>query len=539
MRSKYTGSRWLLVLVTAAAACMAGCGGADGKASTARTPSTLAAAAPVPPLDHEGRWITDAHGRVVILHGWNMVYKLPPYQPAARGFGRDDARFLAGYGFNTVRLGIIWKGLEPEPGEIDEAYLGQTAETVEVLAEQGIFVLLDFHQDMYNERFQGEGFPDWAVLGDARTLPAKPKVGFPGNYLVMPALWRAYDHFWNNDRGPEGRRLQDAFAAAWQVVAKRFRDWPYVLGYNLLNEPWPGSQWPTCVLPIGCPVFDRLFLTPFHKRVIDAIREVDPTTMVWYAPLLTFDFGIPSYHGDTGDPHAGFAFNMYCFSASALGYISVPLPEAIVRRSCELAYQITLANAERQSRQTGDALLVTEFGSTDNIGDLKQVLEALDRHMLSWQQWAYWNTDPSGPTPAAGLIHDLRKPPRGDNIKWDKLRASVRAYPQAVAGTPIAFDFDYNTSLFELLYSTERAGGEGRFPAGSLTQVFVPDLHYPDGYAVDIEGARVVSPPDVEALVLASCPGAEQVSVRVTPEGRSKEGPRSGCSAGAVMSAGQ
>ena len=46
-----------------------------------------AAAQPRPPLGHAGRWITDADGRVVILHGVNMVYKVPPYAPDAIGFG--------------------------------------------------------------------------------------------------------------------------------------------------------------------------------------------------------------------------------------------------------------------------------------------------------------------------------------------------------------------------------------------------------------------------------------------------------------------
>ena len=61
---------------------------------------------------HRGRWLVDAYGRVVILHGVNMVVKLPPYDPAVLGFGDDDAAFLASEGFNTVRLGIIYKALE-------------------------------------------------------------------------------------------------------------------------------------------------------------------------------------------------------------------------------------------------------------------------------------------------------------------------------------------------------------------------------------------------------------------------------------------
>ena len=145
-----------------------------------------AAAGPVLPLSHKGRWLTDAAGRVVNLHGINMVYKRPPYAPDAAGFGDDDAAFLAAQGFNAVRVGLIYKAVEPQPGVYDDAYLDRIRATVDTLAAHGIVALLDFHQDMYNERFQGEGWPDWAVMDDG--LPAQPASGFPNNYLLMPAL---------------------------------------------------------------------------------------------------------------------------------------------------------------------------------------------------------------------------------------------------------------------------------------------------------------------------------------------------------------
>lgn len=56
-------------------------------------------------LSHAGRFVTDAAGRVIVLHGVNMVYKTPPYYPSAIGFGSDDALFLARAGFNVVRVG--------------------------------------------------------------------------------------------------------------------------------------------------------------------------------------------------------------------------------------------------------------------------------------------------------------------------------------------------------------------------------------------------------------------------------------------------
>src|SRR5262249_1025927 len=115
-----------------------------------------AQAGPALPLAHAGRWITDARGRVVVLHGTNMVYKPAPYSPAAAGFDGRDAAFLRSNGFNAVRVGIIWTALEPQPGVYDDAYLEQIEQTVALLARRGIVSLLDFHQDMYNERYQGE-----------------------------------------------------------------------------------------------------------------------------------------------------------------------------------------------------------------------------------------------------------------------------------------------------------------------------------------------------------------------------------------------
>src|SRR3954447_12035769 len=141
-------------------------------------------AGPTLPLAHAGRWITDAQGRAVILHGINMVYKRAPYAPEAVGFGEDDAAFLAAEGLDTVRVGIIYKDVEQQPGVYDDAYLDRIAATVETLGDRGIVSLLGFHQDLYNERYQGKGWPDGSVQDDG--LPAEPKNGFPANYLTMP-----------------------------------------------------------------------------------------------------------------------------------------------------------------------------------------------------------------------------------------------------------------------------------------------------------------------------------------------------------------
>ena len=132
-------------------------------------------------LGHEGRWYTDEDGRVRVLHGLNVVAKRAPYLPSAIGIGDDDAAFMARQGFNTIRLGVIYTAVEPRPGVYDDRYLAGIARTVRIFRRHGIYSLLDFHQDQYNERFEGQGFPDWAVLDDG--LEAEPKLRLPAQLL--------------------------------------------------------------------------------------------------------------------------------------------------------------------------------------------------------------------------------------------------------------------------------------------------------------------------------------------------------------------
>jgi endoglycosylceramidase len=471
-----------------------------------------AAAAAAPPLSQHGRWVTDASGRVVVLHGVNMVYKRPPYYPAVTGFGADDAQFLRREGFNTVRLGVIYAGVEPQPGAYDDAYLSSIATSFTDLQREGIFVMLDFHQDLYNERFQGEGFPDWAVQDDG--LP-NPQCGFPGNYVCNPALNRAFDHWWANDPA-HGRGLQKWYADAWRHVAARFRAEPYLVGYDLLNEPWPGTDWPTCANPEGCPLFDTRELTPFSQRVYDRIREVDRRNVVWYEPNVIFNNGADTHHGDLGR-RSGMSFHVYCL---AEGSTPRPWPGDVAQQlGCDFPEERPFQNADLQSAQTGDALLLTEFGATDDLDQIERIAEKADEYMVGWQYWHYCPCDDpttTGVGDSQAVVLDPSQPPEGANVKWDKLEVLARPYPQAVAGTPQRWDFDADTKLFELEYSTARAGA-GTFRAGSESEIFLGHRHYPGGYVAEVRGGEVISEPDAEILRVRSSPGAREVGVTVRP----------------------
>jgi endoglycosylceramidase len=437
-----------------------------------------------------------------MLRGVNLVNKRPPYHPGALGFGREHAAFLAREGFNAVRLCMVWKAIEPEPGGYDDRYLEEIARIAGLLGAEGLHVLLDFHQDMWNERFGGEGAPDWAVADGG--LPAVPNPGFPLNYVLMPALWRAYDRFWRNAHGADGVGLQDRFALAWRHVAERFQGEPHVFGYDILNEPFPGSAVFTSLVPGGASRFGRR-LADFHQRVIRAIREVDPHAIVFYEPGMLFGLGHDIEGG--GGSNTGLSFHSYC-AAAAPGLPSLP-PRA-QDWICPWQERRTFERAERHARRHGAALLLTEFGATDDCGALLRGVENADRYLLSWLYWAYWNHDAADERREEGIVHDLRRPPAPGNVKEEKLDVLVRPYPRAIAGTPVLIEFGHRTRELRFIY---RARG----PVERRTEVVIPARRYPDGYHVEVEGARVVSAPGARILELETEPDRDQMGVLVRP----------------------
>lgn len=452
-----------------------------------------------------GNWLTNGDGQVVMLHGLNQVYKVAPYEPSADGFGSDDAAFLAANGFNAVRLGVIWAGVEPQPGVIDYAYLASVEQTVQTLAKYHIVAILDMHQDLYSEAFGGEGAPAWAVQTGG--LP-NPDLGFPTTYLLNPAENHAWDVFWGNAKASDGVGLENHYAAMWQAVADYFKGNPNVAGYDIMNEPWPGSQ----TLPgiLGSPHFGAQQLTPFYNQVDAAIRSVDPNTTVYFEPNpLVGSLPVQTHLGTVDDPNSVYSFHNYCITTSLI-------PDASF--GCGLNADIVVDNAEAYATSHDIPAVMTEFGATGAIPTLTAGMQAANNHLLGWTEWAYSGNDITSASPnGQALVLDPSKPPVGDNVDTAKLAALAEPYPQAISGTPTSWSFE--DGVFRLGYTTARADGDGAFAAGSQTSISVPAIEYPNGYQVSVTGGQVVSAPGAALLLIASNPGATTVSVTVRPAG--------------------
>ncbi len=461
----------LLAVVLAVAFVGAGCRSALGPVADR----------PVAPLGHDGRWFTDATGRVVMLRGMNFVEKSAPYTPAADGFDDDDAALLAANGFNTVRLGVVFGFLMPAPGRIDQAYLASIASTVNVLARHGIYALLDFHQDGYGPATHGNGMPEWATLTDGLPNPDAP---FPTYYIQNPALQRAFDNFWANQPGPDGVPLQDHYADAMRTVAARFVSSPNVIGYEAMNEPWPGTNWSTCVT--GCPALEQSLLAPFYARMTAAVRSVDRHRPVLVEPFVLFNFG----GTDTSLPGSAspnvLATHVYALDSAANASVMDRSVAAAVRDAA--------------------AVLVTEWGDSTDPAVLDPFADQLDARLLPWLYWSY----------NGHIVTDSKQPLVPPNLNVTGLAALTRAYPTVVNGTPTRLTFDPATATMDFAFATTRPDGS-RVSPGLQTVITVPKLRYPTGYAVTADGADVTSHRCSRAVTLRNRPGAPSVSVHIAP----------------------
>ena len=250
--------------------------------------------------------------------------------------------------------------------------------------------------------------------------------------------------------------------------------------------------------------------------MIAAIRAADPARLAFYEPNLQFDVGAATRHGRVADPNAGFSFHNYCLGA-APGLPTVPDPVG----TCEsVGETLVFENAEAHARETGAALLLTEFGDTADPEIHERVADLADRFMVSWTDWAYMGS--------TGQIKlDDAKPPTLENLRTDRLDAVSRAYPRLVAGTPRSISYDEERAELRFVYEPRSAAAGGAEPVGdpgaapesfapgSATELFVPADDFPGGYGVELEGAEVRSEPGAERLVVASCAGAERIEVRV------------------------
>jgi endoglycosylceramidase len=246
----------------------------------------------LPHLRVESGRIVDRNGGAVILRGVAVnqlgdYFQANPEIPATLPLTSRDFEQMAALGLNSVRLVVSWSLLEPRPGLHDPAYLARIQEAVGWARANGIYVVLDMHQDAWGKYIASDpagkcrwplapnigwdGAPEWATLtiGKDRCKLVQRE--------LSPAVFEAWQSFWQDREG-----IQQNLVDTWAWLAAAFKHDPVVAGYDLLNEPNWGYNMISAV---------NKYKPAFYRRAVEAIRRAETGGMnkiVFFEPLAVW-----------------------------------------------------------------------------------------------------------------------------------------------------------------------------------------------------------------------------------------------------------
>jgi endoglycosylceramidase len=312
----------------------------------------------------------------------------------------------------------------------------------------------------------------------------------------------AFDRLYSNQSG-----LLPAFIGFWDAVVKSVAKEDFVLGYELINEPWPGDVYrhPNLLVP---GVADKEVLFPLYKTLHNSIRSLDDQHIIFFEKALTDVIGATGFPsgpgGNSYNDRQAYSYHVYCLT-DAQGN-----PRNAMECDGEdlVLWQTFMSDIKRL--QCGSFL--TEFGAEDNVttslSNIGYLTELAESHLQSWAYWQYKYYD------------DLTTSGKGEafynadgELETDKVRALSRTYAYAIAGVPTSTSFDSASSRFTLTYTLNTA-------ISAPTEIYLNEAwYYANGYAVVITPSTAVSwsSPQKNRIYLTPSSAAQNgVSVTVT-----------------------
>jgi endoglycosylceramidase len=293
------------------------------------------------------------------------------------------------------------------------------------------------------------------------------------------------------------------------------------------------------------------WLQPFYDEVVPKVLAADSTHRVFYEDWVTDNFGYPMHVGVPPNhpwqfPDQALSYHNYC------GYPVFSIAP------CSQEEPTVFDQAAASRRRNHVASLLTEFGATEDLGVIGRLADLADRSGQGWEYWqykTYFDPTTSAATTGAGADDESVVDDAG-RLKVKKLAVLARAYPERIAGTDARWTFDAVTGRFELVYRPfpipaagpspqasrrhrhrahsrhrrrSRTGGRRRAHRGHArppkalppkvdTLISLPlSVHYPNGYAVAVNGGSIVSPPGSAIVDVRAQTGFGVVDVTIVP----------------------
>ena len=353
-------------------------------------------------------------------------------QSTAPGSGDDFAQMRA-LGFDVVRLVLNWSQFEPTAGTYSTTYLNRVAQVVGWARQQGIYVILDMHQDQYSRYILpaakgtapsgcspsggGDGAPGWAVQADGKpgVRAVRHRRAQPGRVGVLLQLLAELHR-----RPHPGGRRRDRPAGPLHRGSGRAgpalpQDNPTVLGYELMNEPQPGTlSSPPAANGYQASSQD---LYPFYTRAIEALTGVrdgrptcptsDPTSLtnacaypqlasvsrqqIFFEPLAyrnLMDFSLQVSAPFSSYPNLVYAPHVYTYAFTLeQDLLGLPAQPGGFPPNFTFGYQ----TAEAEAQAMHAAVFTTEFGDSAGTDStiLANELAAQESTQTGGTLWAW------------------------------------------------------------------------------------------------------------------------------------------------------
>lgn len=510
----------------------------------------------------------DRQGRYASFRGVNFAGRTKrwPYLPVdispdTDDFDRDFSMALSALqpefdrirdlGWNVVRLLVLWKGLEPAPSENAEVlspegaqYMSRVLEFIRAFHERGVFVFLDFHQDIAHEVYNGEGFPDWALAIDEdhkRPTDADFKHSTWGSdYTGAPRkpwgpTWHTEEvrftlrSFWldelhndelSGDEAERARRPRTHLAKTIGAVARWLQAnagpaLDAMIGFQLFNEPHQ--------VGLGKAHFEESVLPVFYQEATQEIRRAagglpgDEKSFVLIQPRVDWNV----LDADVGDWFMSFTLDpkTYLFTDhmdnektifsyhhydpwTSTHHLSFNVGDRMEHKEEEwpaLYDKMRGAAAER-----GMIPFMTEFGANcawdhhytslrPQLYEHKQTRAYIDLQMQQAERqvlnWTYWHYNPYNTQEGLDVWNNedfsLLGAPGSDGRPQGRNHDLVcRPYPQRSSAEPLTVHFDAGTRVAVMSFRGT--------PVEAPTVVYVPRrLHYTGDFDVRVSSRRV------------------------------------------------
>lgn len=293
-------------------------------------------------LSVNGQNILDNKGNVIILRGYNWGHEDNVLD--------GDAADHVAQGANCVRIPLRWWGnyptgddsrLDGSPGHINNTNLLALDHRVALASAQGLWIIFFLDSNCGQNGTQD--------AGELAFCDPTSAYGPSGH------------NFWTD------LTVRQLFIEAWQFLANRYKNTPYIGMYELMPEPNP-------------PGVSNTDVSSFYQDLITAVRTVEPNIPFLIGPNNDYNMNIvDTSYIPTGTPIV-YTGNLFISTTGTLASI-------ITAQTARINNLVTMANTHNVPvfvQQTG---ALTDGDPDQSI--ISGVLGVLNTNNIGWTYWEF------------------------------------------------------------------------------------------------------------------------------------------------------